>query len=104
MRRQEGETASIPKSALFPFLLLLVVLVVAVRDLLGGLGEQVGGFDLAERARQLVAFAIQVLAVAAEAAVPRGQRGFHGNVHVHVFHRGLVGHLQTRKEEKRDQN
>lgn len=65
----------------------------AVSDLLGSLGEQVGRFDLAEGAGQLVAFALQVLAVAAVGAVACGQRRLHVDVHVGVFDCRLVGHL-----------
>ncbi len=80
-------------------LLFIVILIVAVSDLLGSLGEQVGWFDLAEGAGQLVAFALQVLAVAAVGAVASGQRRLGVDVHVGVLHRRLVGHLGRRKDK-----
>lgn len=82
-------------------LLFIVVLVVAVSDLLGSLGEHVGRFDLAEGAGQLGAFALQVLAVSAVGAVPCGQRGLHVYVHVGVLDRWLVGHLFRKRRGKK---
>lgn len=74
--------------------LLIIILIVAVGDLLGSLWEQVWRFDLAEGASQMIAFAIQVFAVVAVAAVACGQRRLCVNVHMGVFNCRLVGHLR----------
>lgn len=62
----------------------------AVGDLLWGLGEHVGGFDLTDGPGQLasvlVATALQVLAVSA-VAVARGQGGLGVRVDVRMLHR-----------------
>lgn len=76
------------------FLLLIIVFIVAVCDFLGGQGKEVRGFNLADGPCQLVPLVVRVLEIH-RCAVPGGEGRLHlVDIHVCVFHCGLVRHLE----------
>lgn len=81
------------------FLLFIIIFIVAVCDFLWRLSEQVGRFDFANGACELVSFAVDVLAVHT-VAVASGQRRLCLCVYVGVLHCGLMGHLGKREDGK----
>lgn len=94
-------TQSLIFSLFFLFLLFFVIIfIMAVCNFLGCQWEEVGGFNLTNRPRQLVPLVVRVLEIH-RSAVSCGKGGLHlTDVHVCVFHCGFMRHLEQSQVQK----